>query len=187
MWCHKPVISCIQIVYTKVMKKLGLTYIPSSFSRPTCKQLWSPIVIWEQNKKFQWRGFQTTIGKPKRKEYLRPITTSEIARWTNQNCRQLPVTSWERGRNSVYKVQLNLVLLFIGGKTGVRFFSQSPSAAITMVWLLSGAIWKLPKILWLKNKIKLKFFTLAGRKRRMSNQRENTITRSVQRPAFSLN
>ena len=162
MWCHQPVISCFHIIHTKVMKKLGLTYIPSSFSRPTCKQLWSPIVIWEQNKTFQWRGFPTAIAKPIRKELLQPITTGEIARWTNQNCWQLPVTSSDRGRNSVYK--LRLVLLVIGGKTGVRFFSQSPSVAITIVCLLSGAIWKLLKQLRLENQIKLKFFTLASQK-----------------------
>ena len=52
------------------------------------------------------------------------------------NQSELPTITGDR----VCKVRLILVLLLIGEKTGVTFFSQSPSVAITIVCSLSGAI-----------------------------------------------
>ena len=49
----------------------------------------------------------------------------------------------DEGKNHVHKVQLGLVLLVIGLKTGVRFLSQSQSEAMTSTYLFLTLILKL--------------------------------------------
>ena len=52
-------------------------------------------------------------------------------------------TCSKRGKSHTHMVRLVLVLLLIGWKTGASLLSQSLSAAIAIMQLLSTVIWKL--------------------------------------------
>ena len=49
----------------------------------------------------------------------------------------------KRGTNHMNKVWLVLVLLLIGWKGSARFYSQSPSVAVAIAFLLSSVVWEL--------------------------------------------
>jgi len=68
-----------------------------------------------------------SIIKPKPSKYPSQSQQTQITQWTNQNSKQLHVTSAKRGKTRVSKLQLVQVLLLIGRESDARCFNQSQS------------------------------------------------------------
>ena len=65
--------------------------------------------------------------KQNRSNYPSQSQQTQIIQWTNQNSKQIHVTSAKRGKTRASKSRLVWVLLLISRESGARFFNQSQS------------------------------------------------------------
>ena len=68
-----------------------------------------------------------SVVKPNQSNYPSQSQQTQIIQWTNQNSKQIHVTSAKRGKTRASKSQLVWVLLLIGRESGARCFNQSQS------------------------------------------------------------